>query len=65
MSGDWGLEVNGMEAKLLGKVAEGKIPVTFNITNGIPPTFGGEAEPSWGQKAKEREPELCQVPVLW
>jgi complement component 1 Q subcomponent-binding protein len=54
MSGDSELEVNRMEAKLLGKVAGGKIPVPFNITNGIPPTFGGEAEPSWVRRLKNR-----------
>lgn len=48
------LEVNGMEAKLLGKVAGGKIPAAFNITDGIPLTFGGEAEPSWIRRLKNR-----------
>lgn len=62
MSGDWELEVNGTEAKLLRKVAGEKITVTFNINNSIPPTFDGEEEPSQGQKAEEQEPELTSTP---
>ncbi|KAL6068315.1 hypothetical protein STEG23_002926 [Scotinomys teguina] len=62
MSGDWKLEVNRTEAKLLRKVAGEKITVTFNINNSIPPTFDGEEEPSQGQRAEEQEPELTSTP---
>lgn len=48
------MEVNGMEAKLLGKVAGGKIPVAFDVNNGIPPTFGGKAGPSRGRRLKNK-----------
>ncbi|EHB13541.1 Complement component 1 Q subcomponent-binding protein, mitochondrial [Heterocephalus glaber] len=62
MSGDWELEVNGTEAKLVRKVAGEKISVTFNINNSIPPTLDIEEEPSQGQKGEEQEPELTSTP---
>lgn len=40
----------------------GKITVTFNINNSIPPTFDGEEEPTQGQKVEEQEPELTSTP---
>ncbi|KAI5941012.1 complement component 1 Q subcomponent-binding protein, mitochondrial [Manis javanica] len=62
MSGDWELELNGTEAKLVRKVAGEKVTVTFNINNSIPPTYDGEEEPSQGQKVEEQEPELTSTP---
>uniref|UniRef100_A0A2K5PNV1 Complement component 1 Q subcomponent-binding protein, mitochondrial n=1 Tax=Cebus imitator TaxID=2715852 RepID=A0A2K5PNV1_CEBIM len=62
MSGGWELELNGTEAKLVRKVATGKITVTFNINNSIPPTFDGEKETSQGQKVEEQQPELTSTP---
>lgn len=46
--------MSGIEAKLLDRIVGGKIPVALSIANGIPPTFGGEAEPSWGRRLKSR-----------
>ncbi|KAK2119777.1 Complement component 1 Q subcomponent-binding protein, mitochondrial [Saguinus oedipus] len=62
MSGSWELEQNGTEAKLVWKAARGKITVTFNINNSIPPIFDGDEESSQGQKVEEQEPELTLTP---
>uniref|UniRef100_A0A2K6UBY3 Complement component 1 Q subcomponent-binding protein, mitochondrial n=1 Tax=Saimiri boliviensis boliviensis TaxID=39432 RepID=A0A2K6UBY3_SAIBB len=57
----WELELNGTEAKLARKAARGKITVTFNINNRIPPTFDGEEESSQVQKVVEQETELTST----
>uniref|UniRef100_A0A8C5PRT1 Complement component 1 Q subcomponent-binding protein, mitochondrial n=1 Tax=Leptobrachium leishanense TaxID=445787 RepID=A0A8C5PRT1_9ANUR len=59
MTGNWELELNGTEAKLLKKLSGEKITVTFNTNNSIPPSFEESQE---GQKADENEPELVSTP---
>lgn len=51
--------MSGIEAKLLGGIVGGKIPVALSIANGIPPTFGGEAEPSRGRRQNCLKSQLC------
>lgn len=62
MSGGQELGVNGAEAKLVQKVAEEKITVTFNFNNNILPTSDEEEEPSPGQKVEEPVLELTYTP---
>lgn len=61
MFGDWELEVNGMEVKLLCKVVGEKIMVIFNINNSIFLIFDGEEEFLQGQKVEEQELELILI----
>lgn len=51
--------MSGIEAKPLGRIVGGKIPVALSIANGIPPTFGGEAEPSQGRRQNCLKSQLC------
>ncbi|XP_069741121.1 complement component 1 Q subcomponent-binding protein, mitochondrial [Narcine bancroftii] len=59
VSGGWEISLNGTEAKLVRKVEDERVTVSFNINNSVPPTM---EEPPQGEKGTENEPEIISTP---
>ncbi|KAK2502048.1 hypothetical protein MC885_006294 [Smutsia gigantea] len=62
MSGDWGLEMNGTEARLVQKVLEERSVPLSDTTNSIALTFDGEEETSIGEEVEQKDLELTSTP---